>query len=462
MPIHERDPWRRAYFADIACPPDVHIPTDDADAWRWYPEHRWIYNKLLVAESQGIECAPHGIVPTHYPVFSKPVINLDGMGIGSRTLWSQQDYESHMSAGHMWMRLFRGEHLSSDAAVIDGTVHDIRHAKGFSLPGGLFDYWIIEADPRPALEAYLGAWIEKHLQRYTGMVNLESIDGHIIEVHLRVTDQWPDLYGKHWLDDVVELYSKSTWRRSDAAFRRPGYSIALFGPHGRAYSYPNERTIRELRAQPEISSVQITFHPDRPASSHSMPPGGFRLGVINAWSLAAGCQVRDRLRASFGLTEVTLPGQRWSDLSKMPRLDETNQARSGQRENIAGTMDRGEEKTGNEGEMIDKESELVLVSVPLCRPVEDTGKEQDMGRGSKSRFPKERTGQEAQDERELEKRRDPGEGVSSRDSGCGNVFRRRVHACEFEGQCHGEDSSKDGAAGEDRGARPEGKRRFHA
>jgi hypothetical protein len=302
MPIHERDPWRRAYFAGTACPPDVHIPTDDADAWRLYPEHRWIYNKLLVAESQGIECAPHGIDPVHYPVFSKPIINLDGMGIGSRTLWSREDYQSHLSAGHMWMRLFSGEHLSSDAAVVDGKVQGIRHARGFSLPGGLFDYWIIEADRRPALEAYLCAWIERHLPRHTGMVNLESIDGRIIEAHLRVTDQWPDLYGQHWLDAVVELYSKSTWRSHTASWRQ-GYSIALFGPHGRAYPYPDELTVRELCAEPQISSLQITFHPDRPASGHAMPPGGFRLAVINAWSLAAGCAVRERLRRFFGLVD---------------------------------------------------------------------------------------------------------------------------------------------------------------
>ena len=302
MPIHERDPWRCAYFADTACPPDVHIPTDDADAWRWFPEQRWIYDKLLVAESQGIECAPHGIEPPHYPVFSKPAINLEGMGVGSRTLWSREDYEAHLSAGHMWMRLLSGEHISSDAAVIAGEVHEIRHAKGLSLPGGAFDYWIIEADPRPALEEYLGAWIGAHLPRYTGMVNLESIGGRIIEAHLRVTDQWPDLYGKHWLDAVVELYSKSRWPVGSGS-RRCGYSIALFGPHGRAYSRPDESEVRALRGESEVSSLQITFHADRPASSHAMPPGGFRLAVINTWNLVAGLHTRARLRNLFGLAE---------------------------------------------------------------------------------------------------------------------------------------------------------------
>jgi hypothetical protein len=300
MPIHERDPWRRAYFADTACPADVQIPTDDADAWRLYPKHRWIYNKLLVAESQGIDCAPHGISPTQYPVFSKPVINLEGMGLGSRVLRTQHEYESHLSAGHMWMMLLDGEHISSDAAVINGQVHGISHVKGVPLPGGTFDYWEIEVERRPALEGYLAMWSKAHLRGYTGMVNFETIDARIIELHLRVTDQWPDLYGQHWLDSVVQLYAKSTWR-SDAGPRRAGYSIALFGPHGRDYPYPSEEDLRELRAQPGISSVQITFHADRSSSSHSMPPGGFRLAVINTWDLDAGRRVREQLRNLFGL-----------------------------------------------------------------------------------------------------------------------------------------------------------------
>jgi hypothetical protein len=42
--------------------------------------------------------------------------------------------------------------------------------------------------------------------------------------------------------------------------------------------------------------VQISFHEDRDASQHSMPPGGFRLVIVNATSLAAGQQAREHLR----------------------------------------------------------------------------------------------------------------------------------------------------------------------
>jgi len=61
MPICEADPWRVQYFVDANCPPDVNIPTEDGDAYLWYPRYKWVYNKLAVAESQDLACAPHGI-----------------------------------------------------------------------------------------------------------------------------------------------------------------------------------------------------------------------------------------------------------------------------------------------------------------------------------------------------------------------------------------------------------------
>ena len=38
---------------------------------------------------------------------------------------------------------------------------------------------------------------------------------------------------------------------------------------------------------PGVSSVQITFHEDKAPEHHAMPPGGFRLAIVNAHSLGA-------------------------------------------------------------------------------------------------------------------------------------------------------------------------------
>ena len=251
MPICEADPWRVQYFASARCPPDVRIPTEDSDAWTWNPRHRWVYDRIAIAQSQGIDAGPHGTLPPSFPVFSKPIVNLKGMGLGTRILQTPEDYDRHCTAGHMWMQLLSGRHLSSDAAVVSGEVRWWRHVTGLPAGGGTFDYWTVHADAKPALEASLGRWIANHLGDYTGLVNLETVGGSIIEIHLRPSDQWPDLYGHGWVDALVHLYSRGEWRFADRD-RRNGYSVVLFDRHDvvlaasfaeatRRYSGPSHR-----------------------------------------------------------------------------------------------------------------------------------------------------------------------------------------------------------------------------
>ena len=130
------------------------------------------------------------------------------------------------------------------------------------------------------------------------MLNLESIDDRVIEVHLRFTDQWPDLYGKGWLAAVVRLYQHGVWdwQQPDAPV---GYSVVLFGPHGRDYRHPPAELVARHGEAAGISSIQITFHADLTAAQHAMPPGGFRLAIINCWDLDAGREARRCLAQHF-------------------------------------------------------------------------------------------------------------------------------------------------------------------
>ena len=66
------------------------------------------------------------------------------------------------------------------------------------------------------------------------------------------------------------------------ADRADGYSVVLFGPHGPRYRHPPAALVDEVRAMPGVSSVQITFHEDKAPEHHAMPPGGFRLAIVNA------------------------------------------------------------------------------------------------------------------------------------------------------------------------------------
>jgi hypothetical protein len=44
----------------------------------------------------------------------------------------------------------------------------------------------------------------------------------------------------------------------------------------------------------------MTFHEEQAPELHSMPPGGFRLAIINCWNLESGFNVREQLAMMFG------------------------------------------------------------------------------------------------------------------------------------------------------------------
>ena len=317
MPICEADPWRLQYFEGVECPDNVRVPTEDGDAWQWYPRHRWVYNKLSVAESQDFVCGPHGIEPPSFPVFSKPVFNMRGMGTGSRPIRSLREYKSAQRPGHVWMPMLEGEHISTDVAVVDGTAKWWRHTFGAALEGGMFDHWVVLAENRPEIEDYCGEWLNAHLSDYTGMVNFETIGARIIEVHLRFADQWPDLYGgRPWVEALVGLYRDGTWNFDDAD-RREGYSLVLFGGHGIQYRHPPSDLVEAVRTESGISSVQITFHEDRPPSWHAMPPGGFRLAIVNCLDREAGARAREKLALSFWSAQELVSPRRKSGRTKV-------------------------------------------------------------------------------------------------------------------------------------------------
>lgn len=294
------DVWRWQYFEGVPVPPGTVVPVDDPTGWRLYPTYRHVYDKLFVCGSQGVPYGPHGVAPRRYPVFSKPVMNLHGMGAHGFVVRSPAEMAARFAPGHLWMRLLRGRHFSTDIALAEGRPRWWRHTLGRRLDGGTFDYWTVMAERLPSLERRVGAWARRHLRGFTGVVNLETIGGVIIECHLRMAEQWLDLNGPGWLESVVDLYARGRWRFRDRA-RRTGYSVALFAPHGRRYTI-DPADVDALRGVDGISSIQITFDETILPEHHAMPPGGFRIAIVNCWDLRAGLLVRAALRRLFRST----------------------------------------------------------------------------------------------------------------------------------------------------------------
>ena len=301
-----RDPWRVQFFRDVACPEGVTIAIDDLDCWEFFPSLRHIYDKLHVARSQGLACGTRAEIPDHFPVFAKPRVNLGGMGARSFVVLDARAFRAEMTGEHMWMERLEGPHVSTDCAVVNGKVAWQRQTTGAVWTGGTFKHWCLELKDDAGLARRLSEWIAQELPHYTGMINIETIGGKIIEAQLRFADQWCDLYGGGWLDAVVGLYARGQWIFDDSE-RRPGWSIPLFAGHGHVPRMPSADVQDSIRAMPGVSSLQLTFHEHKRWDEHTMPPGGFRLGIINAFDFQAGLEAREALARAFPDCVVMLP-----------------------------------------------------------------------------------------------------------------------------------------------------------
>ena len=172
----------------------------DIEAYPHYPWARWVYNKLLLSQTLGYDCAPHGILPKTYPVFSKPIMNLEGMALGSK-VWNSADDVEYI-AGHFWMPLFTGTHCSYDIQLKGGEVVYCKKAIAtHSDDHKRIQYWkIFNSDLSEAQTLW-----NNLLPEFTGYVNFETIGGKIIEGHLRWSAEWYDWY------DTPIFYSVPVW-----------------------------------------------------------------------------------------------------------------------------------------------------------------------------------------------------------------------------------------------------------
>jgi len=267
-------------FKGTSCPTDCVIPTGDGEAYDLNPEFRWVYNKLLIAESQDIACGPHGTNPAPhlFPIFSKPIYNLGGMGADARVIETLQDYWQSITAGHMWSEFLQGEHYSTDVAVVNGQPLWFSHTRGIPGPQQMWDYWEVNVPASPSLQQAITTFIKTHLTTYTGMLNIETIGGRAIEVHLRLFPQWPDLYGNQFLESLVTLYHEGCWPDVSPSLLT-GYSVVLFDDekYARLSITIPDSFLEDMEQCFGVSSITMRYDSSIPFESVSRPLGGFRI-----------------------------------------------------------------------------------------------------------------------------------------------------------------------------------------
>jgi hypothetical protein len=180
---------------------------EDSEAYVRYPEHRIWFNKLFLSENLGYDCGPCGIAPKkdgYYIV--RPIYNLSGMSIGAKKIWIDGGDKTKVPPGYFWCEWFEGRHISASFVYNNGWEfcsgwEGFKNAENLSR----FTKWVRLGHFSYVLPMSLNVLAD------IGLMNVEFVDGKIIEVHLRDTpDPDYDELIPIWADDEkgLDFYTK--------------------------------------------------------------------------------------------------------------------------------------------------------------------------------------------------------------------------------------------------------------
>ena len=182
----------------------------------------WVYDKLILSKKLGYTCGPSGVdVPKAGRYVVRPITNYRGMGREATIEWIW-DNTDHLHPSEFWCEVFEGEHISVDYFMgqSDLVVRGVRSSNELYK----WDYWE-RVDWRIPFPDVL-----KDLKGNYSWINLEMIDGKVIEVHFRRNSDF--LHGNTMMIPVwsggihMKLPEDQEWRYiPEEDYHREGYWI---------------------------------------------------------------------------------------------------------------------------------------------------------------------------------------------------------------------------------------------
>ena len=146
------------------------------------------------------------------------------MSRGFKIINNEEEYNNNIRDGFFWEEYLEGYHFCLDLIIVKGEIKFFSTIKSISGEKGTFLYHesILDYEIPP----HIKYWIKHFMEDYTGAMNLEIINGLIIEVHLRLNGDF-HLYNKNFVTNLDNLYEKGIWKLKNFKIKKK-YLIPIF------------------------------------------------------------------------------------------------------------------------------------------------------------------------------------------------------------------------------------------
>jgi len=180
---------------------------EDWDAWKRYPQHRLLFNKLELSLRLGYNAGPTPMpVSKSGEYIVRPIYNLSGMGAGAKIMTLEAGKVYDFPPSYFWCERFVGDHLSVNYEWQGSRLIPTHTSIGETDFENLSRFRRWTKIEHQNLE--LPNWISS--LRFVQNINIEFIGGKIIEIHLRHGVDFPE-----GATEIIPVWKTTTQKEID-------------------------------------------------------------------------------------------------------------------------------------------------------------------------------------------------------------------------------------------------------
>jgi len=262
------DPWPQKISKNM--------PDFDGQAFRKYRKHNFIYDKLLIAQTQGIHSGTLESLldkePKYikYPIFIKP--RYGHKSASSKNCFKIKSYEDLDKYKNipemMWSEFIPETEGMTDYFIHNGNiVHQITYIYSETQHGTIADDWKF-ISPKSKPPTVIDNWVRENMKGFSGACNVQYRGTKIIEVGLRLARGGAYIYSTNnqtLINSINDLVNHNRWNYSltnDDFHFKEYYSFKCYTTTPIIYLYPQYVLDGIMRANNCKNFYEYYFEPE--------------------------------------------------------------------------------------------------------------------------------------------------------------------------------------------------------